>query len=245
MTFKPTRREAIVLSSKALLGLLAAFPSLHGCGTEPSTSMGSQVELEPEELILSWEGLLDKVRNLSQVQFSPSWEQESYVYDVAECMRALDLNDPAIAALFENYLNRHQNFPEINTVHHETAFEVSILTFEPGETISLHDHPEMTGVIMCHSGEIQVDNYNLLLEESQSGNHLIQRIGQEVMTAGSVATLTADRGNIHELKTSTFTRMIDIFTPPYDDISIAASRWYEKDSETYQGSTDIFEATSY
>ena len=245
MTVNPTRREAIVLSSKALLGLLAAFPSLHGCGSNPATSNGPQVQPEQEEFVLSWENLLEKVRDLSQAQFSPSWEQESYVYDVAEYMRALDINDPAIAALFENYLNRHQNFPEINTVHHETAFEVSILTFEPGETISLHDHPEMTGVIMCHSGEIQVDNYNLLLDESQSGNHLLQKIGQEVMVAGSVGTLTADRGNIHELKTSTFTRMIDIFTPPYDDISIAASRWYEKDSEGYQGATDIFEATSY
>ena len=245
MTTKPTRREAIVLSSKALLGFLAAFPSLQGCGSNPTQRPGPPAAPESEAALLNWESMLERVRNLSQVQFSPYWEQEGYVYDVAECMRALDLNDPTVAALFADYLNRHQSFPEITTVHHEAAFEVSLLTFEPGESIGLHDHPDMTGVIMCHSGEVQVDNYNLLLEKSQSGNHLLQRIGQETMVAGSVATLTADRGNIHALKTSTLTRMIDIFTPPYDDLSIAASRWYEKDRDGYRGSSDIFEATSH
>ena len=56
----------------------------------------------------------------------------------------------------------------------------------------------MTGVIMCHNNEVQVDNYNLLLEIARS-NHLLQLIGQET-ASGSVATLTADRGNIHALK---------------------------------------------
>ena len=65
MTVNPTRREAIVLSSKALLGLLAAFPSLHGCGADLATSNGPQAQPEPEELLFSWESLLEKVHDLA------------------------------------------------------------------------------------------------------------------------------------------------------------------------------------
>ena len=43
----------------------------------------------------------------------------------------------------------------------EALFEVTTVVFEVGEAIEPHDHPDMTGVILCVLG-IHIENFDQL-----------------------------------------------------------------------------------
>ena len=62
------------------------------------------------------------------------------------------------------------------------------------------------------------------------------------MNPGSTASLTSNFGNIHSLQAYKLTRMIDIFTPPYNEDRSSRSQWYKKSSAYYQGIKGLFEA---
>ena len=132
-------------------------------------------------------------------------------------------------------------FPELATVHEGGHFEVATLEFDAGDEIPLHNHPDMTGVIVCLSGQTEVEGFNLLDEVSDQGNLLLERIDQITLTPGDHCTLTADRGNIHSLVATEFTQLFDVFTPPYDDEKLERYRWYERELAPYEGE-HIFEA---
>ena len=55
-----------------------------------------------------------------------------------------------------------------------------------------------------------------LPEKSSNGQLLLKEVSNRVMKAGDVGTLSATHRNIHSLKASQFSRMIDIFAPPYN-----------------------------
>ena len=131
-------------------------------------------------------------------------------------MRRLKLDDRKIVEYIDRYQNLNLHFPEIRRMYYERQFQVSLLDFEPGEEIPLHDHPDMTGVVYCTTGRIVVDHYDKLQETAENGNPLLRFERHLEMTPGDTATLTATRGNIHALNAVQFTRMIDVFTPPYD-----------------------------
>jgi ribosomal protein L13E len=46
------------------------------------------------------------------------------------------------------------------------------------------------------------------------------------MVAGTTGTLTSTTGNLHDLEAQEFTRLIDVFTPPYNDDRSRRSRWF-------------------
>ncbi len=195
---------------------------------------------EPERI--DWASFLDAVAELADVQFTLDWDQEAYVEDVARLMRRLNLEDPAIVEAYSHYADEVRGFPEITEIYEEPGFELSTLEFEAGEVIDLHDHPGMTGVILCISGEVEIENFDQLDEISSDGHLLLQRTEQVTLTAGQSATLTAVRGNIHTLRANRFTQLLDVFTPPYDDERIRLSRWFQRTDTPYQNREGIFEA---
>ncbi|MXW07562.1 MAG: hypothetical protein F4Z87_05480, partial [Gammaproteobacteria bacterium] len=71
---------------------------------------------------------------------------------------------------------------------------------------------------------------------------LLKKERNLTMTPGMTATLTVSRGNIHELHAKHFTRMIDVFTPPYNRDRSSRARYYWIGEDTYDGRTDTFEA---
>ncbi|MCV6626483.1 MAG: hypothetical protein OIF38_10310, partial [Cellvibrionaceae bacterium] len=127
-------------------------------------------------------------------------------------------------------------------MHYEQRFMVSMLEFEPGEEIGLHDHPEMTGVTFCTQGRLQVEHYDLLEQRADSGASLLRQQQKMLMGQGDSGILTADRGNIHTLKAEQFTRLIDVFTPPYNRDRTRRSKYYRKAHTPYQNRAGIFEA---
>ena len=151
-------------------------------------------------------------------------------------------DDPTLLEAYSGYADSYAGFPEIDTIHENDLFELAILQFEEGESIELHDHPGMTGVILCVSGDVTVDNFDLLEEQSSGGGLLLERVANVRMIPGQVGTLTADRGNIHTLQAHTFTQLLDVFTPPYTTASIEAARWFQRAQLPYQGRDGVYEA---
>ncbi len=222
-------------------GMDSASSTPVDAGTSPDAS-GALPPVEPgPSAPVDWDTFLTDLETLARTQFSDDWDQESYVEEVKALMRLLDLEDDQLTALYADYVNANRDFPELLTVHDGGFFEVATLQFEPGEHIPLHNHPDMTGVIFCLSGRIDIEAFDLLDETSDDGNLLLRRVEEVSLVPGAFATLTASRGNIHALTAREFTELLDVFTPPYDDARIARYRWYDRAPETYDGDA-VYEA---
>ncbi|MCY3627633.1 MAG: hypothetical protein OXG88_08335 [Gammaproteobacteria bacterium] len=220
-----SRRSAIKLSGGALLAL-SAFPIIK--------------KTMAKEDLLSWEDFLQHCAELSKVQFDPDWDQDEYTLKIEKILQKLHVQDWHIQQFVENYRDRNPYFPEIRALHRESQFEISLIEFAEDELIPLHDHPDMTGVILCVEGRVKVEHFDKLEETSENNRPLLQKERSLVMTNGDSAILTATRGNIHSLHAEKFTRMIDVFTPPYNRDRVMRSRYYKLDDQPYRDRTDVY-----
>lgn len=231
---KICRRQAIKLSGQAFLALTAAMPFM-SCLS--SSDVSDKVQAKT-----TWQEFIDRIHLLSEAQFSTNWNENAYVEDVKKLISTLDINDQNIKKFTIQYKNKHKKIPEIHAMHKEQNFMISMLEFEPGEKIPLHDHPDMTGVIHCIEGRINIQNYTLQGETSDSGKLLLKQESSVTFKPGVSGTLTSTFGNIHSLQADKFTRLIDVFTPPYNDLRTKNSKYYRKRPEYYQGIQGMFEA---
>jgi hypothetical protein len=226
------------LITKSVAAMVVSVPYLQGClAKKPSDE--SLIEGEPL-VAIDWSEFIRLLDEIAQTQFSLEWDQEAYVQDVITLMRLLQLDEAEFASLYDGYVDSLGKFPEIDTAHDGVYFEVVTLEFKEGSEIGLHNHPDMTGVILCLSGEITIESYNLLEDLSDAGNLLIEQLEKTTLTAGDFATLTANRGNIHSLQTSQYAALLDVFTPPYDEERLQKYRSYERSTEPLQD--NVFEA---
>jgi predicted metal-dependent enzyme (double-stranded beta helix superfamily) len=210
-----TRRHALQLSAKAVVGLLATAPlTLARAARSDGT--------------IDWDAFLDRLSALAQAQFTPEWDPAAYVEDVAALMKTLAPRDRAFRRFLRRYRDTAQGFPAIRSAHDGGHFSVATLHFEPGEAIGLHDHPRMTGVILGLRGAARIDAFDRLPHPERDDRWRLRPAGPVVVAPGQHATLTPDRGNVHALRADTFTELLDVFTPPYDAERSAEFRWYER-----------------
>jgi hypothetical protein len=125
------------------------------------------------------------------------------------------------------------NRVDFEPLEKQRNFHVTLLQFEKEEEISHHDHPEMTGVILCASGEIETWNYDLLGEKPDHKHVLLKETNHEILKKTSVSSLTSKARNIHRLKAKKLTQLVDIFAPPYNRDRIQKSSWYEVDPDPF------------
>lgn len=211
-----TRRLAMQLSAKALLGLLA-LPRPVLAGRRADT--------------VDWERFLDRLSALAEAQFTEAWDTDAYVEDVAALMKQLDLRDRHFRRFLRRYEDTAAGMPSIRRAHGGGHFSVATLHFEPGESIELHDHPRMTGVILGLRGAARVEAFDRLDAPDRPDRWRLRPAGVADVRPGVHATLTPDRGNVHALHADVFTELVDVFTPPYDAERKAAFRWYERASD--------------
>ncbi len=238
-----TRRHAVSLSAKGVAALLASVPHLPGCarhrvaaGAAVAPAQGSVGSHR-----IDWAGFVQSLSALADAQFSADWDQDQHVKEVMALMRHLDLDDAQFEQIYDGYANAWGQFPEIKSVHRGGHFSVATLEFDAGDEIRLHNHPDMTGVILCVSGAVEVEAFNLLPTQSPMGKLLMEQVLQEKLTPGVFATLTAEHGNIHRLVATEYTELLDVFTPPYDKERMTRYRWYERADEPIDGGV-VFEA---
>ena len=226
------RREVISLSIKSFLGISAFLPILQSCSNLSANNVKD----------LDWRSFVNQIQDMAPEYGKEGFDEEAYLSKLISMSHKLNINDKDIQKHFVNYQNRNTKFPEFTKMHQEKSFQITLLEFEAGEKIPLHNHPDMSGVILCVKGNIAIDNFDLLPKKSENERLLLKQTDSVIMKPGMVGSLSSTRGNIHSLKATEFTRLIDIFTPPYDKRRIKDSRYFSKSAQSYKGAKGIFEA---
>ena len=228
------RRAFLKTSLPAFLGLAARLPLLGGLARLANANQGNVREDTP----LHWDAFLEAVHREAARQQELSWDERDYVAKAAAIARRLRVDDPAIRTAFAALKNKNPTFPEFAVPHKEQWFQISLIQFEAGEVISHHDHPGMTGVLLCSTGRLRVENFTSSPAPTE-GQLLFRREGDEMLEAGRVSTLTSVDRNIHRVTAPVFSEVIDIFAPPYNAENSAKSRWFSVDDEPYQGTPGL------
>ena len=230
------RRDFLRTSLPGFLGLTLALPSLTAIATRANACQGRL----PENASINWDAFLTAIEKEAAKQHLDHWNEPEYVKKASQIATQLNLRDPALLKAFKAVKkgigNRRVDFDPLEKNH---DFHVTLLQFEKNEAISHHNHPEMTGVILCASGEIEVWNYDLLGEKPDKEHVLLKETSHALLKKTKVSTLTSKERNIHRLKAKKLTQLVDIFTPPYDQKRIEESSWFEVDPEPFQGQGKI------
>lgn len=233
------RRHFIRTSIPGFLGLGLALPAITAIATRANACEGRI----PENGVINWDAFLTAVAKETAKQHLDDWNESGYVKKAAALALRLNLKDPALAKAFKNTQkgigNKRIDFYDLEK---QRDFQVNLLQFEKNEQIKHHDHPDMTGVILCATGNIDVWNYDLFKEQSDK-NVLLKETARATLSKGQVSTLTSKERNIHRLKASTLTQLVDIFAPPYNKERAQKSTWFNVDPDTYQGRNHLYQAT--
>ncbi len=226
------RRHFIKTSIPGFLGLSMALPAITAFATRANAYEG---RLKADGSI-NWDAFLTEIEKEAKKQHLDNWNEVEYVKRAAEIATRLNLKDPFLATAFKRVKangvgNGRVDFGRLEK---QLDFQVSLVQFEKNEQILHHDHPEMTGVLLCATGEVEVWNYDLLEEHDLKKNVLLKRTSHARLAKGKVSTLTSKERNIHRVAAREFTQLVDVFAPPYDNQRVADSTWYDVDPEEYR-----------
>ena len=236
------RREFLSLSLPGFLGVLTALPSLCAFATRANAAEGRL----PADKALHWEAFLEAVTTEAAKQHLDAWKQDDYVKTIATLAARLHLEDPVLTKAMAQLTTRlkHGNV-DFQYLEQRVDFSLCLVQFDEGEVIRPHDHPGMTGMILCASGEIETSNFDPIEDPMitpAAGHQLLRRVGQSVLKKNDISTLTAKARNIHTLRSIKVTQLVDIFTPPYNKERVKESHWFELSPEPVPGKPDLFEA---
>jgi len=227
-----SRRAFIRTSLPGFLGLSMALPGITALASRARACDGRLPEGEP----IHWGAFLEAVAKEAARQHLDDWSEPTYVARAAAIARRLNLEDPELARAFEKAKEGiGDGRVDFDRLERREDFQVSLVQFEKGEEISHHDHPGMTGVLLCAAGKVDVWNYDEMEESPEPEHMLLRQAGKARLKKASVSTLTSKERNIHRLKARDLTQLVDIFAPPYNKERIGKSRWFDVDPEPYQG----------
>lgn len=230
------RRQFIRTSLPGFLGLGMALPQLTAFATRANACNGRL----PADGAINWEAFLEGVEKEAAKQHLDSWSEKGYVEAAGKLAQRLNLKDPVLEEAFREAQKGIGNGRiDFDRLEKQRDFQVTLLQFEKEEAISHHNHPEMTGVILCAAGEIEVWNYDLLAKKEGGENVLLEETSHALLKKGKVSTLTSQERNIHSLKATELTQLVDIFAPPYNKDRIEKSTWFEVDPEPFEGKGKI------
>jgi cysteamine dioxygenase len=236
------RREFLSLSLPSFLGVLTALPALCTLATRANACEGRL----PADGAMNWDAFLESVSKEAAKQHLDAWNQDSYVQTIAKIAGRLHLEDPTLLDALTQIKARLVNGKvDFKYLERRVDFSLCLLQFEEGETIRPHDHPGMTGMILCASGEIETSNYDPVEMpgvQVSEGHQLLKHCGTTVLKKNDISTLTAKARNIHTLKAKQVTQLVDIFTPPYNKERIEQSKWFTLSPDPVAGQKDVFEA---
>lgn len=207
-----------------------ALPGLTALATRANACNGRVPEKQP----INWAAFLEAVEKEAARQHLDDWDESAYVVKAAQLCSRLNLKDEHLLQAFKKaHRGLGNKRVDFEPLEKQRDFHVTLLQFEKEEEISHHDHPEMTGVILCASGEIETWNYDLLGEKPDQKHVLLKETNHDILKKSSVSSLTSQARNIHRLKARKLTQLVDIFAPPYNRERIRKSSWYDVDPDPY------------
>lgn len=226
------RRHFIRTSLPGFLGLTMALPGLTALATRANACHGRI----PEGAPINWDAFLSAVEKEAARQHLDDWDEAAYVKRASRLCARLNLQDDYLKKAFKKaHRGLGNKRVDFEPLEKQRDFHVTLLQFEKNEQILHHDHPDMTGVILCASGEIEAWNYDLLGERPDKKHVLLKETNHDLLKKSAVSSLTSKERNIHKLKALELTQLVDIFAPPYDRERVQKSSWYDVDPDPYQG----------
>jgi hypothetical protein len=234
------RREFVRTSLPGFLGLAMALPGL----TAMATRANGQEGRPDKDGRINWDAFLEGITKEAARQHLDEWNEASYLKRAKALARRLHLEDPILLEAFKKAEKGIGNGRiDFDRLEKHQDFQISYLQFEKGEKIRHHDHPGMTGVLLCATGELITENFTLLDEEREDERLLLKSAGKTVLQKGKAASLTSTLGNIHRVEARALTQIIDVFAPPYNQARIKESKYFRVDEEPFEERKDVFEAT--
>jgi cysteamine dioxygenase len=144
-----TRREFVRTTLPGFLGLAMALPGL----TTMATRANAQEGRPDKNGRINWDAFLDAVAKETARQHFDDWNEESYLKRTQSIARRLHLEDPTLLEAFKKARKGIGNGRiDFDRLEERKDFQISYLQFEKGETIRHHDHPGMTGMLLCATG---------------------------------------------------------------------------------------------
>lgn len=232
-----SRRAFIRTSIPGFLGLSMALPAITALATRAQACGGRVPEGEP----IHWDAFLEAVSKEAGRQHLDDWSEPEYVKRAAAIASRLNLADPELAKAFERAKRGiGDGRVDFDRLERQEDFEISFVQFEKGEEIRHHDHPGMTGVLLCATGKVDVWNYDEIEKAPVPEHVILRQTAKAQLKKASVSTLTSKERNIHRLRAHELTQLVDIFAPPYTRERIRDSRWFDVDTDPYQGKGSDF-----
>lgn len=233
------RRQFIRTSVPGFIGLTLALPAISSLAARANAHLGRL----DKNASINWDAFLSEIEKITRIQHLDHWNEMHYIQQASALVKRLNLQDPTLLRAFTECAKGLGNGRvDFHDLEEKQDFAVCLLQFEKQESIAPHDHPGMTGVIHCASGEISVQNYDMLGKRDQYQSYLLRKSADTILRTGNTSSLTSKKRNIHTLNAQQQTQLIDVFAPPYDKLRAAKSSWFSIDSETFQDNDNIYEA---
>ncbi len=234
-----SRRAFIRTSLPGFLGLTLALPGITALATRANACEGRV----PEDGAIHWDAFLEAIAGEAGRQHLDDWDEPRYVARAAAIARRLDLRSTELEKAFETAKGGiGDGRVDFDHLEKREDFQISFVQFEKGEEIRHHDHPGMTGVLLCATGNIDVWNYDEVRPAADQKALLLKQTAKARLTKADVSTLTSKERNIHRLEARALTQLVDIFAPPYTRERVRKSRWFDVDEEEFEGREGVFEA---
>lgn len=233
-----TKRTFLKTSVLGAFGLMFGLPSAADAAKKANTNHGYLRSDEP----LNWEAFIDFINKKVKKFDDKRVSENKYVQQVAALCEKLDLKHPYLAEAAGNYQDYRKEKPEFTALlHRQYNFEIYLLSFEKGEAFEPHDHPEMTGVTHCVTGEIHTQSYEVY-EENKENGLLLRKVEDTVLTKRNSGTLTSTSKNIHRIEGRSFAQLIDVFTPSYNNTNRAAAKNYTINEKAFDEKKQLYNA---
>lgn len=210
------------------------MPLVHLCALSLSLSRGAMAFARGQRL--NWNEFVERLEVIARTQHLPKWDEEQYVRLAAAASRSLISLPPD----YTRELHKGP-YPGMLDAHKTVDVQITLLNFESGQFLPHHNHPSMTGVMLCTNGAVCVDEYDEIPEATDV--HLIQFRGRLQLNSGRTTSLTSHRANIHRVFATERSEVVDIFTPPYSPEREQQTHWYNV--EPYGSRRDVFKTSPY
>ncbi len=172
----------------------------------------------------TWEQFLAVIEREAQRQYR-GWDQdaqEDYVKRMAK--RAHCLQREAVLSVTD--VSKAES--RFSSVRRTRTYEVVGISLRAGDGLPAHNHPEMTGVLLCVTGSLQVEQFDKTGAVPEGGS-LFRRYSSRRLNEGDTSTFTASHHNVHSVVAIEDTQILDIFTPPYTPKRMRSTQWYKLD----------------
>lgn len=124
-------------------------------------------------------------------------------------LRSEDLGIDTVLCFFRNYITYIEVFEDRN-------LSIGLFCMGKGSSFPIHDHPHMIGITFLLTGRISYRNFDKISTDDFGViTTITTRQGDAI--GPQILALTANKGNLHEIRAHENSIILDIFLPSYSE----------------------------